>query len=87
MLRIDSRSTWRVNPEKIGQLYTSWKDLPLDGRFNGDISTLVVRGLAQGAIVQSCSTTPGRRSSAGRDGFVAVAENQLTADMARANLS
>jgi regulator of protease activity HflC (stomatin/prohibitin superfamily) len=87
VLRIDSRSTWRVNPEKIGHFYTSWKDLPLDGRFNADISTLVVRGLAQGAIVQSCSHyTWEEILGAGRDGFVAVAENQLSTDMTRANL-
>ena len=55
VLKIDSRSTWRVDPERIGTLYTSWKDLPLDGKFNADISTLVVRGLAQGAIVRGCS--------------------------------
>lgn len=87
LLRIDSRSTWRVNPDGVGRLYQSWKDVPLDGRFNADISTLVVRGLAQGAIVQGCSHyTWEDILGLERDKFATMVESRLRSDMAEANL-
>jgi regulator of protease activity HflC (stomatin/prohibitin superfamily) len=87
VLKIDSRSTWRVDPAKIGDLYTSWKDLPLDGKFNADVSTLVVRGLAQGAIVRGCSHYSWEEIlGEGRDTFTSTVEQQLREDMERANL-
>lgn len=52
---VDSRTLWRIDPAKVGDIYLMRPGEPLSGANGKDISSNVVRGVVRSAVADVCS--------------------------------